>query len=140
METERAIFVESQMSKMLAPVSAILCLIVMISVPLTAHHSTAGAYEMEKPITLKGTVTEFKFVNPHVLFFFDVPDNKGGVVSWLAAGPGVINWTRTGWNRNSVKAKDQIVVTLFPARSGKPEGVVKKIVTANGKEWCCETK
>jgi Family of unknown function (DUF6152) len=114
-----------------------------ISFSLIAHHGTGGTYDMEKPITLKGTVTEFKFVNPHVLIFFDVPDKNGksgGVTNWLAEGPSVMNWTRTGWNRNSVKAKDPIVVTLFPARNGKPEGVVRKVVTANGKEWCCESK
>ena len=134
METERRIFLELPMRKMLAAV-----FFIWISVPLAAHHGTGGIYDMEKPITLKGTVTEFRFVNPHVLVFFDVP-GKEGVVRWLASGPSVINWTRTGWNRNSLKAGDQVVVTLFPARSGKPEGVVKKMVAANGKEWCCETK
>ena len=102
---------------------------------LMAHHGTGGTYDMDKPITLTGTITEFKFVNPHVLISFDVAN-----VHWLAAGPSVINWTRTGWNRNSVKVGDRITVTLFPARSGKPEGVVKKMVAANGKEWCCEGK
>ena len=114
-----------------------LCLVFAAN-PLRAHHGTRGTYDMEKPIELKGTVTEFKFVNPHVLISFDV---KGaGNANWLAEGPSVINWTRTGWNRNSIKAGDQVVVTLYPARSGKHEGVVKKIVNANGKEWCCETK
>ena len=113
----------------------ILWVVVMLAAPLLAHHGTGGTYDMEKPITLTGTITEFKFVNPHVLISFDVAN-----VHWLAAGPSVINWTRTGWNRNSVKVGDRIVVTLFPARSGKPEGVVHKMVAANGKEWCCETK
>jgi len=114
--------------------------VLLISTPLAAHHGTGGTYDMEKPITLSGTITEFKFVNPHVLIFFDVTGKNGQVVNWLAAGPSVINWTRAGWNRNSVKARDKIVVTLFPARSGKPEGVVNKVVAGNGKEWCCETK
>src|SRR5262252_225788 len=112
-----------------------LCSFVLPAVPATAHHGTGGIYNMEKPVTLKGTVTMFKFVNPHVLLYFDVPD-KGAIVNWLGEGPSVNNWTRTGWNRNSVKAGDQITVTLYPARSGKPEGVVHKIVTANGREWC----
>ena len=87
METKRAIFLEH-------PISGVL-LLVMISVPLMAHHGTGGTYEMEKPITLKGALTEFKFVNPHVLIFFNVPNKdgkKGGVVNWVAAGPSVINW------------------------------------------------
>ena len=136
METGRAIVLEHPMRK----VAGVIFLLGMMSASLTAHHGTGGTYDMEKPITLKGTVTEFKFVNPHVLIFFDVPSANGGVVNWLAAGPSTINWTRTGWNPNSMKAKDQVVVTLFPARSGKSEGVLRKIVTANGKEWCCEGK
>ena len=141
MEAERAIFLEHPVRKRLARVSAVVSWIAVISLSLMAHHGTGGTYEMEKPITLKGTVTEFRFVNPHVLIFFDVADGKNGrVVNWLAEGPSVINWTRTGWNRNSVKVKDQITITLFPAKSGKPEGVVRKVVTANGKEGCCESK
>src|ERR1700733_15348179 len=99
METERAVFLEYQMSGgRLAVVFAILA----FSVPLAAHHGTGGIYDMEKPVTLKGTVTAFKLVNPHVLVSFDVPDKKG-VVNWLGEGPSVIDWTRRGWNRNSVK-------------------------------------
>ena len=131
------------MSKILARASAIIFVIAAISFSLMAHHGTGGTYDMDKPLTLKGTVTEFRFVNPHVLIFFDVPQQNGknnGVTNWLAEGPSVINWTKTGWNRTSIKAKDQIVVTLFPARNGKPEGVVRKVVSANGKEWCCESK
>jgi len=116
-------------------------LLMSMLLALAPHHGTGGTYDMEKPITLTGTVTEFKFVNPHVQVFFDVTDSKkGGVVNWLAQGPSVINWTRIGWNRNSIKAKDRVTVTLFPARDRKPEGVIRKLVGPNGKEWCCETK
>jgi hypothetical protein len=114
-------------------------LFLLLSVPLAAHHGTAAIYDMSKSVTLKGTVTMFKFVNPHVLVYFDVSGNDG-VVNWLGEGPSVINWTRTGWNRNSIKAGDQVTVTLYPAKSGKREGVLARMVTGNGKEWCCETK
>jgi uncharacterized protein DUF6152 len=160
MEAERAVFLEHQMKtehKKLGKMGTVtnflglqklvtvpifpsfLCSVLLLSAPLTAHHGTGGIYNMDKPVTLKGTITMFKFVNPHVLLYFDVPD-KGAVVNWLGEGPSVNNWTKTGWNRNSVKAGDSVTVTLYPARNGKPEGVVHKVVTANGKEWCCETK
>jgi Family of unknown function (DUF6152) len=116
-----------------------LLLVLLLCVPLFAHHGTGGIYDMSKSVTLKGTVTVFKFVNPHVLVYFDVP-GKAGNVSWLGEGPPVINWARIGWNRNSIKAGDPVTVTLYPAKNGKPEGVLAKMVTANGKEWCCETK
>ena len=113
--------------------------LLLLSVPLLGHHGTGGIYDMSKSVTVKGTVTMFKFVNPHVLVYFEV-SGKDGIVNWLGEGPPVINWTRLGWNRNSIKAGDQVTVTLYPARNGKPEGVLAKMVTANGKEWCCETK
>jgi len=118
----------------------LLLVCLLLTVPLMAHHGTGGIYDMERPVTLKGRVTMFEFVNPHVLLHFDVPNTAGQGVNWLGEGPSVINWTRIGWNRNSLKAGDPVTVTLFPAKNGKPAGVVHKIVTANGKEWCCETK
>src|SRR5437763_7225031 len=86
-------------------IPAIVCIVMIIAAPLMAHHGTGGIYDMQKAITLKGTVTMFKFVNPHVLVYFDVSENdkKSPVMNWLGEGPSVINWTRTGWNRNSVK-------------------------------------
>jgi len=124
-----------QIMRVAVPLLALL----LLTVPLIAHHGTGGIYDMSKSVTLKGTVTMFKFVNPHVLVYLDV-QGKAGTVNWTAEGPPVINWTRTGWNRNSIKAGDQVTVTLYPAKNGKPEGVLAKMVTANGKEWCCETK
>src|SRR5579862_8105029 len=116
-----------------------LALLISISVPLAAHHGTGGIYDMSKSITLTGNVTMFTFINPHVLVYFDVK-GKDGKMNWVGEGPPVINWTRIGWNRNSIKAGDQVTVTLYPARNGKPEGLLAKMVAANGKEWCCETK
>jgi len=118
---------------------AISLLSLLFALPLLAHHGTGGIYDMSKSVTLKGTVTMFKFVNPHVLVYFDVA-GKDGVVTWTGEGPNIINWTRVGWTRTSLKAGDQVTVTLFPARDGKHEGVLHKMVSANGKEWCCETK
>jgi hypothetical protein len=134
METCGAVFLEYPMKRLL--------IFAFIVAPLMAHHGTGGIYNMEKSITLKGTVTTFEFVNPHVLLFFNVTSDgkSGSAVNWRGEGPSIINWTRTGWNRTSVKAGDQVTVTIYPARSGRPEGVIHKVVTANGKEWCCETK
>lgn len=128
------------MTKLFLIAAATVCFVVVSVVPLSGHHGTGGTYDMDHAITLKGTLTEFNFVNPHVLFRFNVRDGKGPTVNWLVSGPSVINWTRLGWNRNSIKARDEVVVTLFPARSGKTEGVLRRLVTATGKEWCCEGK
>src|ERR1043165_3400747 len=81
MEAERAIYVEY-------PMKTVCLLCFLCSVPVLAlHHGTGGIYDMEKPVTLSGKVTMFKFINPHVLVYFDVVDKKSGVVNWLGEGP-----------------------------------------------------
>jgi hypothetical protein len=128
------------MSTGICAIAGLALLLPSMPILLLGHHGTGGTYLMDKPpVTMKGTVTEFRFVNPHVLVYFNVTDAKAGVINWRAEGPALINWTRAGWNRNSLKAGDQVVVSLFPSRAGKPEGVLAKIVAANGKEWCCQS-
>ena len=56
--------------------------LLMMSVPLTAHHGTGVAYETDKEVTLKGTVVEWIWANPHCGVLFDVTDDKGNVVHW----------------------------------------------------------
>ena len=104
-----------------------------IAVPAAAHHGNA-AYDLDKPITLKGTVTEFAWSNPHVQIYFDVKDAKGKVVHWASetVSPGML--ARQGWTKAELKPGDEITITIGPAKSGAPVGYALKIVPANGKE------
>jgi hypothetical protein len=98
-----------------------------------AHHGGA-VYDTKNPITLKGIVTEFEFVNPHVQIYFDVKDDKGNVVHWTCetVSPGKLV-RGSGWSKNSLKVGDEITITLNPAHAGTPVGNLKKIVFADGK-------
>ena len=108
--------------------------ILMISRPIAAHHGTSAFYDMSHPITLKGTVTEFAWTNPHAQVYFDVKDDKGNVVHWGCEtwSPGKL--ARSGWTKNSLKPGDQITITLAPSKKGLPLGSLRKIVLADGKE------
>ena len=55
-----------------------------VSGPLFGHHNSAARYDKEHPVTLTGTVTEFKMVNPHARLSFDVKDENGNIVKWPA--------------------------------------------------------
>ena len=98
-----------------------------------AHHGNS-AYDESKPITLKGVVTEFDWVNPHAQIYFDVKDEKGHVAHWgcETLSPGKL--MRAGWNKDSVKAGDQITITLVAAKTGAPVGFLQKLVFADGRE------
>ena len=67
-----------------------------LSKPVLAHHGNA-AYDTDHPITIKGTVTEFAWTNPHVQIYLDVKDEKGIIVHWSVEtySPGKL--IRAGW-------------------------------------------
>src|SRR6185503_3150136 len=70
-----------------------------------AHHSNS-AFDPDKVVVLKGTVTQWKWTNPHVWIFLSVDDGKGGKVEWEIEGrpPGVLS--RAGWSRTIFKVGD----------------------------------
>ena len=98
-----------------------------------AHHGTSISYEMDKTITVTGTVTEFDFSFPHPSLFFDVKDEKGQTVKWgaefLPTPPAMRN---LGWNKTTVKFGDTVVLGCHPSKAGKPVCAVQSI-TLNGK-------
>jgi hypothetical protein len=105
--------------------------VLLISIPLLAHHGNAS-YDTDNPITIKGTVTEFAWTNPHVQIYLDVKDDKGKVIHWSVEtySPGKL--VRAGWTKDSVKAGDQVSITLIPAKSGAPVGFLHKLVLPDG--------
>jgi hypothetical protein len=105
----------------------------MLGIPLWAHHGNAS-YDTDHPVTIKGTVTEFAWTNPHVQIYLDVKSDKGSVVHWSVEtySPGKL--VRAGWTKESVKTGDQVSITLIPAKSGAPVGFLHKLVLPDGKE------
>src|SRR5438270_9359828 len=84
--------------------------VAVISLPVSAHHG-AAEYDNTKSISLQGTVTEVKYVNPHVLILFTVKDDKGQPVEWTAESQSPNLLSRRGWSRSTLKPGDQITVT-----------------------------
>jgi hypothetical protein len=109
--------------------------VLAICAPAWPHHGNS-AYDEAHWITISGTVTEFVWANPHCQIFLDVKDDKGAVVNWAieSQSPGILR--RNNWTRTSVKAGDQITITLAPAKNGAPVGFsgnqTGKVVFADG--------
>ena len=106
---------------------------VLIGTPIFAHHGTA-AYDTTSRVTLKGTVTQFLWANPHTQILFDVTDEKGSVAHWSTETFAPAKLVHMGWTKDSLKPGDQITVTLNPAKNGSPVGFLLKVVLADGKE------
>lgn len=99
-----------------------------------AHHGSALSYQMDKEVTVKGTVTNFRWANPHAQLYFDETDAKGNQVHWAAEmnSPGVL--IRDGWSKTTVKPGDVISVTMHPSKSGDPVGLCGVIVLPDGRQ------
>ncbi len=100
---------------------------------LPAHHGNA-AYDTDKKITVKGTVTQWIWSNPHCLLQFDVTDDSGHVVHWIAETENPSTMSRNGWTEKSFKPGDQVTVTALPLKNRNPVGRIIEVVTASGEK------
>jgi hypothetical protein len=98
------------------------------------HHSFAVHYIPEKIIEMSGTVTEFRFRNPHGLVIFEVRAADGTRAEWRAEtnSPNILR--RRGWAPDSIKPGDRITVEGYPARDGSNMMRVYRIRFADGRE------
>jgi len=99
---------------------------------VSAHHGYA-AFDTTAEVTLKGTVTDFHFVNPHCVEF-DVKDDKGQVQNWKAELTSANHLAPKGWTETTVQAGDELAITGYRAKNGAPSIWVTKIRLANGEE------
>ena len=105
------------MKNKLLPILGVALALVMVSRPLSAHHGTT-AFEMGKPTVVKGTVTKFEFINPHILIYLDAAGEKGEAEHWIAESSSNNHLSRGGYNKNSLKVGDQVIVTGHRAKNG----------------------
>jgi len=112
---------------------AIVVGLLAVSSSTFAHHGTAN-YDMTKVVTLKGTVTDFQFINPHTLILFDVKNEKGIVEHWQAEATSPNHLVRAGWTKNIVKSGDEITISGFRAKNGSTVMRFQKMVLAGGQE------
>ena len=107
--------------------------LLVVCVPIFAHHGGSD-YDIQHPITLKGTVTEFFWSNPHCQVFLDVKDESSKVVNWTieTLAPAVLR--RAGWSANTLHPGDQIAITFVPSKKGTPVAMLRKVVLPDGTE------
>jgi len=101
------------------------------SLPLLAHHGNAS-FDTGKKLALKGTVTKWFWANPHCFLEFDVKDDAGNSVHWVAETSNPPDMINRGWTRQSFKPGDQVTVTLEPVKNGSPLGRVLEVQLASG--------
>ncbi len=123
------------MDQKLFAVLAVGVALLAVPKPMFGHHSATN-YDTNQRITLQGTVTAFKFSNPHPYVYFQVKDEAGNVAEWVGeSGSPPPRWYNSGWRANALQPGDAITITGNPSKDGRTMMRIRKIVTASGKEW-----
>ena len=104
-----------------------------ISRPLLAHHGTS-AFQMDQTATIKGSVVDYRLINPHVEITLKVTPTEGNPVEWNVEGVSLNMMVRAGFKPASMKVGDAVSVTGHPGKNGKPVMLLLKIVLADGQE------
>ncbi len=115
-------------------VFAIAASVFLMPGPVLGHHGRALIYDSKTETTVKGTVTEFVWSNPHVQIGIEGVDPSGTRRQWLieASSTGIL--TDRGWSRRTLKAGDTVTITFHPGLKGSPTGDLIKAVLADGRE------
>ena len=101
------------------------------SVPLLAHHG-AAQFDVGKKVTVKGTVVEWFWANPHCFLRFDAAGDDGQVVRWAVETQSGPNIVPQGFTKQTFKVGDEVTVTLEPVKNGRPLGRLLRVVLADG--------
>jgi len=106
--------------------------LVASAVSLSAHHS--WPVNMDKLVTVKGTVMEFAWENPHPMITLEVRTDDGKVEKWLIGGPAINRMEGNGWTKTTVKAGDMLTGIGYQFSDGQKILRLDRVVFADGKE------
>jgi Family of unknown function (DUF6152) len=119
-------------TKILASIISVVAILI-VSGPMFAHHGTA-AYDTKNVVTVKGTMTEFRFINPHVQLYFDVKNEKGEVEKWQAELTAPNKLSRAGWDKHTLKPGDSITATGYVAKDDPHTMWMNKLIGPEGQD------
>ena len=93
----------------------------MVAGSAAAHHSTA-MFDMQKSVTLSGTIKEFQWTNPHTWIVFEVPNAAGGTDEYGIEGMSPNYLARSGWDKHSLSSGEKVELTIHPLKDGRKGG------------------
>jgi hypothetical protein len=109
-------------------------LLLLTTVRVSAHHAFASEYDENKRVTVSGTVSEFKWTNPHAWLSVDRKDESGKVTRWnfeMGSPNGLL--TR-GWKKTDLKVGDQVIVEGYGAKDGSNVANAATVTLADGRK------
>ena len=112
--------------------ACVMLMLVSAALPLSAHHS--WPIDNSKLVTVKGTVADFTWGNPHPMITLEVQTTAGATEKWLIGGPAINRMEAKGWHKDTVKPGDTITGTGYQFADGQKIIRLERVIMPDGKE------
>ena len=115
--------------------TALLWTLVFLGTAATAraHHSFSAAFDMNKPVTVQGTIVQIRLENPHSWFFIDVKDSSGKIERWSFEAGTPSGMVRNGFKPNIIKKGVEVTIKGFHAKDpSSNSGMLRELILADG--------
>ena len=107
--------------------------LLVLAVPVLAHHSFAAEFDGSKQVKLTGVVTKVDWVNPHAYIYMDVKGDDGAVVNWAIETGAPNALYRQGWRKDDLKAGDTVTLDAFLAKDGSHTAAARNVKLPDGR-------
>lgn len=116
------------------PLLVITGALLLVTMRISAHHAFAAEYDVKKHVTMSGTVTQFKWTNPHARLYIDRKDESGKVIRWSFELGSPVGLLARCWTKTDLKVGDQVTVEGYGAKDGSNAANATWISLANGRK------